>query len=96
MQPLVLVLPSQFGALVNITLPLCFNWYFFVIFPIKLLITQFTKVGFDKSYTFPGIYIHAVLLAIFSSLIAPFGGFFASGMKRAHNIKVALSFSVTN
>lgn len=44
-------------------------------------------IGFDKSYTFPGIYIHAVLLAIFSSLIAPFGGFFASGMKRAHNIK---------
>jgi len=31
--------------------------------------------------------IHAVWLAVFASLIAPFGGFFASGFKRAFKIK---------
>ncbi|SGY69985.1 BQ5605_C004g03087 [Microbotryum silenes-dioicae] len=30
---------------------------------------------------------HLVVLAIFASLVAPFGGFFASGFKRAFNIK---------
>lgn len=30
---------------------------------------------------------HALVLACFASLIAPFGGFFASGFKRAFNIK---------
>uniref|UniRef100_A0A7S0VIE3 Phosphatidate cytidylyltransferase n=1 Tax=Polytomella parva TaxID=51329 RepID=A0A7S0VIE3_9CHLO len=33
------------------------------------------------------IQIHAVALAVFASLIAPFGGFFASGFKRALGIK---------
>jgi CDP-diglyceride synthetase len=32
--------------------------------------------------------IHAFFLALFSSLIAPFGGFFASGFKRAFKVKV--------
>ncbi|KAI6241821.1 Phosphatidate cytidylyltransferase [Aphelenchoides fujianensis] len=31
--------------------------------------------------------IHSVVLALFASLIAPFGGFFASGFKRAFKIK---------
>ncbi|KAL7409094.1 phosphatidate cytidylyltransferase [Mrakia frigida] len=31
--------------------------------------------------------IHAVVMAAFASLFAPFGGFFASGFKRAFNIK---------
>ena len=34
------------------------------------------------------IVIHAVVMAVFASLIAPFGGFFASGLKRAFKIKV--------
>ena len=33
--------------------------------------------------------IHAFFLALFSSLIAPFGGFFASGFKRAFKVKVS-------
>lgn len=33
------------------------------------------------------IYFHAAILASFASLIAPFGGFFASGLKRTFNIK---------
>lgn len=33
------------------------------------------------------IHFHALALAVFASLIAPFGGFFASGFKRAFKIK---------
>lgn len=33
------------------------------------------------------VYFHAIALASFASLIAPFGGFFASGLKRAFGIK---------
>jgi phosphatidate cytidylyltransferase len=32
--------------------------------------------------------IHSLALSIFSSVIGPFGGFFASGFKRAFKIKV--------
>lgn len=31
--------------------------------------------------------LHCIVLSVFASLIAPFGGFFASGFKRAFNIK---------
>lgn len=34
------------------------------------------------------VMIHTFMLAVFASLIAPFGGFFASGFKRAFQIKV--------
>ncbi|KGR11263.1 phosphatidate cytidylyltransferase [Candida albicans P37037] len=37
--------------------------------------------------TFKPFYFHAAILATFASLIAPFGGFFASGLKRAFGIK---------
>ncbi|KAI5970834.1 CDS1 [Candida margitis] len=37
--------------------------------------------------TFKPVYFHAAVLATFASLIAPFGGFFASGLKRAFGIK---------
>ncbi|XP_003383661.1 PREDICTED: phosphatidate cytidylyltransferase, photoreceptor-specific-like [Amphimedon queenslandica] len=47
-----------------------------------------------KEYNFLGmqiqlypVMIHTLMLAIFASLIAPFGGFFASGFKRAFKIK---------
>lgn len=33
------------------------------------------------------IQIHTLVMACFASLIAPFGGFFASGVKRAFNVK---------
>lgn len=33
------------------------------------------------------IYFHSIMLASFASLIAPFGGFFASGLKRTFGIK---------
>ncbi|CDK27087.1 unnamed protein product [Kuraishia capsulata CBS 1993] len=37
--------------------------------------------------SFKPIYFHAMILATFASLIAPFGGFFASGLKRAFKAK---------
>jgi phosphatidate cytidylyltransferase len=33
------------------------------------------------------VQIHALIMTCFASLIAPFGGFFASGVKRAFKIK---------
>ena len=33
------------------------------------------------------VQLHAVVLAMFASIIAPFGGFFASGFKRGFKIK---------
>ncbi|KAF4507833.1 hypothetical protein G6O67_004290 [Ophiocordyceps sinensis] len=39
------------------------------------------------SLTFAPMQIHALVLATFASLIAPFGGFFASGLKRTFKIK---------
>lgn len=45
-------------------------------------------LGFDKPviWMYP-MQIHSLFLSLFSSLIAPFGGFFASGFKRAFKVK---------
>jgi len=40
-----------------------------------------------SSLSIPPVAFHCLVLAAFASLIAPFGGFFASGFKRALNIK---------
>ena len=34
------------------------------------------------------VHAHALVFGLFASLVAPYGGFFASGFKRAHGIKV--------
>jgi phosphatidate cytidylyltransferase len=39
------------------------------------------------SFSYLPVQLHALALALFASAIAPFGGFFASGAKRAFNIK---------
>mmetsp|Transcript_23579 Transcript_23579/g.45957 ORF Transcript_23579/g.45957 Transcript_23579/m.45957 type:complete len:233 (+) Transcript_23579:3-701(+) len=43
-------------------------------------------LGFDYIRVLP-VQLHAVVLAVFASLVAPFGGFFASAIKRAYDIK---------
>lgn len=43
--------------------------------------------SFVASYQVSAMQLHAVIMAIFASLVAPFGGFFASGFKRAFGIK---------
>lgn len=40
--------------------------------------------------------IHSVILALFASIIGPFGGFFASGFKRAFKIKVCFKIIRTS
>ena len=40
-----------------------------------------------KTFGWSPFQCHALIMAAFASLVAPFGGFFASGFKRAFNIK---------
>lgn len=40
-----------------------------------------------SSYSKLSLQLHAVVMAMFASIIAPFGGFFASGFKRGFKIK---------
>eukprot|EP00760_Papus_ankaliazontas_P038808 PhM_4_TR9328/c0_g1_i1/m.20865/K00981/E2.7.7.41, CDS1, CDS2, cdsA; phosphatidate cytidylyltransferase len=40
-----------------------------------------------NEYTYRPIQLHALGLAFFASVVAPFGGFFASGLKRAFKLK---------
>ncbi|CAK7894032.1 phosphatidate cytidylyltransferase [[Candida] anglica] len=62
--------------------------------PNPVFIAQYYQVPKDlveylnvEYLMFKPIYFHAAILATFASLIAPFGGFFASGLKRAFGIK---------
>lgn len=43
---------------------------------------------FQKRVSLYPFQIHSIFLSSFASLIGPFGGFFASGFKRAFKIKV--------
>lgn len=44
-------------------------------------------------YLYP-VTLHSLALSIFASLLAPFGGFFASGFKRAFKVKVIESLGI--
>lgn len=44
-------------------------------------------------YLYP-VTLHSLALSIFASLLAPFGGFFASGFKRAFKVKVTGSLGI--
>ncbi|XP_022094533.1 phosphatidate cytidylyltransferase 2-like isoform X3 [Acanthaster planci] len=45
-------------------------------------------VGIEwQTFTTLPVYIHAAVIGLFASLVSPFGGFFASGFKRAFKIK---------
>lgn len=51
-------------------------------------IPSFLQSWFNTdSITFPTIHFHVAVIATFASLIAPFGGFFASGLKRTFKVK---------
>ena len=47
-----------------------------------------TQLGMKTTMTIYPFFIHAIFMSIFASVIGPFGGFFASGFKRAFKIKV--------
>jgi len=57
------------------------------------IINLLQLVGIESTvfYIMP-VQLHAIVLALFASLIAPFGGFFASAVKRAYGIKDFSSF----
>ena len=56
--------------------------------PPPLLSPSFSQVLGLSIHLYPA-QLHSFPLSVFASLIAPFGGFFASGFKRAFNIKVS-------
>jgi phosphatidate cytidylyltransferase len=55
--------------------------------PLPDLLRTFLPFAPWKSFALAPVQLHALVLAAFASLVAPFGGFFASGFKRAFNIK---------
>ncbi|KAN0011813.1 hypothetical protein ACTFIU_007384 [Dictyostelium citrinum] len=58
------------------------------IFPPEITSIAFKYLGITLlPFTYIPIQFHALVLALFGSLIAPFGGFFASGIKRAYKVK---------
>lgn len=56
---------------------------------IPLVIQSGSLSSFQDTFTLQvaPIQLHAIVIAAFASLIAPFGGFFASGLKRAFQLK---------
>jgi CDP-diglyceride synthetase len=50
-------------------------------------VSALLPASFTSSVTVSDMQWHAVVLAVFASVVAPFGGFFASGFKRAFKIK---------
>mmetsp|Transcript_434 Transcript_434/g.733 ORF Transcript_434/g.733 Transcript_434/m.733 type:complete len:384 (+) Transcript_434:39-1190(+) len=57
------------------------------LFPQQLQEIIFHRGESPDEFLYRPIQLHALALAIFASLVAPFGGFFASGFKRAFKLK---------
>ena len=64
------------------------NTYLSIVFMIFMTILIF-QLGMKATMTIYPFFIHAIFMSIFASVIGPFGGFFASGFKRAFKIKVS-------
>jgi len=61
-----------------------------------MLITfQYVQLNGKPTLTVYPFILHSLSMSIFSSVIGPFGGFFASGFKRAFKIKV-IEYYVNN
>jgi len=54
--------------------------------PLSTFLSTLTGHGV-KTISYVPYQLHLLVLSCFASLVAPFGGFFASGFKRAFNIK---------
>ena len=58
--------------------------------PVSIPVTEFRVLQLGRNIStlsYTTYHFHLLVMAIFTSLVAPFGGFFASGFKRAFNIK---------
>lgn len=53
----------------------------------RLLLIATFQIGTVTSISWAPYQFHLLVMSTFASLVAPFGGFFASGFKRAFNIK---------
>jgi CDP-diglyceride synthetase len=73
-----LVCPQKDLLLVPFNHPACKN------FLLDTIVIDFKIFQVRPTY----LMLYTLGLAVFASLIAPFGGFFASGLKRTINIKV--------
>lgn len=72
----ILELQLIYWDLVNISWEICTKFFFRFQFKI------------NKTLTIYPFLLHSLSMSVFSSVIGPFGGFFASGFKRAFKIKV--------
>jgi phosphatidate cytidylyltransferase len=54
---------------------------------ISAVLSPFTGGKEITSVPYTPFQLHSLVMAAFASLVAPFGGFFASGFKRAFNVK---------
>ncbi|KAI8894095.1 cytidylyltransferase family-domain-containing protein [Globomyces pollinis-pini] len=75
-------LPHTYKFLPSITAAL--RW---ISLPLHTLLPSYIPIDPIRTFTLRPIQFHALIFALFASLIAPFGGFFASGVKRAFKIK---------
>ena len=55
--------------------------------PVQTLATWRRLLDMKETVTFYPFFVHTFFLSLFASIIGPFGGFFASGFKRAFKIK---------
>lgn len=81
-EPSYLFRPQEYGIRIVRILEL----QFFLIF-LKFKFARFQGKT-ETVFTMYPFLLHSLSLSIFSSVIGPFGGFFASGFKRAFKIKV--------
>lgn len=86
----------------------CWSWYVWTCALVLLLlislfyfylITQhfwycLFQVGVKNTVTLYPFMLHSLSMSTFSSVIGPFGGFFASGFKRAFKIKVGIMMNI--
>ena len=61
------------------------------------MISLFSKAGISLPQQMEIIpfQLHALVFAFFASLVAPFGGFLASGIKRAYQVKVVINTKIS-
>jgi phosphatidate cytidylyltransferase len=78
-----LVCPQTNISLQPFQFPHCELSPLYIVKPYNLPVSVF---GYDTLWVSP-VQQHSMIIALFASMIAPFGGFFASGFKRAFKIK---------
>ncbi|EJD03321.1 phosphatidate cytidylyltransferase [Fomitiporia mediterranea MF3/22] len=65
-----------------------FLWHSWVIpAPLRVVLSALPGLGGVETIPYTPYQFHLLIMSCFASLVAPFGGFFASGFKRAFNIK---------